>query len=63
MLTILAWLVFIPAVMWNAIFWSIAFVVFIESKDYGWANRRNLRDSILSLAALMIPGVFLFGWY
>lgn len=63
MLTILAWFVFIPAVVWNVIFWVIAFGVFIESKGYMWANERNLRDSILSLALLIIPGVYLFGWY
>ena len=62
MLTILAWMVFLPAAFWNVIFWCVAFSVFIESKTGDWANRRNLRDAVLSVALLLIPGVYLFGW-
>ena len=62
MLTILAWMVFIPAVVWNVTFWVIGFAIVIESKTGKWANLRNLRDAILSLALLLIPGVYLFGW-
>ncbi len=62
MLTILAWMVFLPAAFWNVVFWSVAFSVLIESKTGEWKNLRNLRDAVLSAALLLIPGVYLFGW-
>jgi hypothetical protein len=63
MLTILAWFVFVPAVMWNVLYWGMAFSIIINSKTNSWVSVRNLRDSILSLVLLIIPGVYLFGWY
>lgn len=66
MLTILAWLVFIPAAFWNVIFWCVAFATVIESKPdetrCELSTRRNLRDAVLSASLLLIPGVYLFGW-
>jgi predicted branched-subunit amino acid permease len=62
MLTILAYIVFIPALIWNVVFWGVAFGMLVEEKGYSWANFRNFRDTILSLALLLIPGVYLFGW-
>lgn len=59
MLTILAWMVFIPAVAWNVTFWAIGFATVIESEKGEWVNLRNLRDAMLSLALLLIPGVYL----
>lgn len=59
MLTIIAWLVFVPALAWNVLFFLIAF-------DEILANRkglpvRNLTDALVSLALLLVPGVYLFG--
>lgn len=62
MLTILAWMVFLPAAFWNVVFWSVGFSTVIESKTGEWKNLRNLRDAVLSAALLLIPGVYLFGW-
>jgi heme O synthase-like polyprenyltransferase len=61
MLTILSWMVFVPAVIWNVVFWVVAFGAVFEQKNKVWANRRNFRDAIISLALLFIPGVYLFG--
>lgn len=63
MLTIFAWIVFIPSVFWNMVFFGIAFANIIESKNNHWLNQRNFRDALLSLAILFIPGVYLFGWF
>lgn len=61
MLTILSWMVFVPAVIWNVVFWVVAFGAVFQQKNKVWANRRNFRDAIISLALLFIPGVYLFG--
>lgn len=61
MLTVLAWMVFIPAVVWNFVFFTIAFGDIVGDRRFSWVNPRNVRDLILSLAVLFIPGVYLFG--
>lgn len=63
MLTLLAWMVFIPAFVWNMVLLPIVFGDIIGKRDIDWATYRNLRDLVLSLAALFIPGVYLFGWF
>lgn len=63
MLTILAWMVFIPAVVWNMILFPVVFSDIISKGDLDWNKARNWRDLILSLAVLFIPGVYLFGWF
>jgi hypothetical protein len=61
MLTIIAWMIFVPAVIWNVLLWSILFLDIIYKQAYTWMTKRNLRDFLLSLAILLIPGIFLFG--
>jgi hypothetical protein len=61
MLTVFAWMVFIPAVIWNFVFFAIAFGEILGDRKFYWANKRNARDALLSLAVLFIPGVYLFG--
>jgi hypothetical protein len=64
MLTILAWLVFVPAVAWNIIFFYVAFEALMSSNsEIEWTNKRNLRDLTISLIILFVPGVYLFGWF
>jgi len=63
MLTILAWMVFIPAVIWNMTILIIMFTDIVYDGKLDWANWRNVRDLVLSLAILFIPGVYLFGWF
>jgi hypothetical protein len=67
MLTILAWMAFIPAVIWNMAMLIIAFTDIVGDitgdRKLHWANWRNIRDLVLSLAVLFIPGVYLFGWF
>ncbi len=62
MLTILAIIVFVPALVWNVVLWGVAIDTAVKDKGYAWANRRNFRDFTVSLAVLLIPGVYLFGW-
>lgn len=62
MLTILAYIVFVPALVWNVVLWGVTFDSIVKDKEYHWVNFRNFRDTILSLAVLLIPGVYLFGW-
>jgi hypothetical protein len=63
MLTILAWIVFVPAIVWAVTFFSIFFSAIINNNKPALRNPRNWRDAALSLALLLIPGVYLFGWF
>lgn len=60
MLTIIAWLVFVPALGWNVLFFLIAFGQLVKRKGL---LVRNLIDALVSLALLLVPGVYLFGWF
>jgi hypothetical protein len=60
MLTILAYIVFVPALLWNVVLCSALFYMVFTEKGYHWANFRNLRDIILSLVVLFVPGVYLW---
>ena len=59
MLTVLAWIVLIPAVIWNLI---LGFIVVATADRHDWRNLDNWRVLGISLAALMIPSLYLFGW-
>jgi hypothetical protein len=61
MLTIIAWIVFIPAIIWNIILFSIAFGDTMGDQKIHWLTRRNMRDITISLLMLFIPGIYLFG--
>lgn len=63
MLTILAWMIFIPAAIWNVVFFSIAFVDTLTKGISVWKINKNFLHAILSLALLLVPGVYLFGLY
>lgn len=64
MLTILAWLVFVPAVVWNFILFCVSFSdLMSDNSKIEWKRMKNLRDLILSLLVLFVPGVYLFGWF
>jgi hypothetical protein len=62
MLTILAWMVFVPAVIWNVIIFGVAFFDLIDDRSVEWLRSDNIFTLVLSLAVLLIPGVYLFGW-
>jgi len=59
MLTVIAWMVFIPAVIWNTVFFGYA----VLSSKPDWKMKQNWRDAAISLTVLMVPGVYLFGLY
>jgi hypothetical protein len=61
MLTILAWIVFVPAIIWNIILFSIVFGDIMGDQKFHWFNRRNMRDVTISLLILFVPGIYLFG--
>ena len=64
MLTIIAWLVFVPAAGWNIIIFSVAFEALMSpNSEIEWTSKRNLRDLTISLIILFVPGVYLFGWF
>ena len=64
MLTIIAHMVFWPAMIWNVVFWITAFSQLIDGTPLPrYIQLRNVRDSIFSLTLLLVPGVYLFGLY
>jgi hypothetical protein len=64
MLTILSWVVFVPAIIWNITLFSVAFGdLFSADPKLAWTNKRNIRDMVISLVLLFAPGVYLFGWF
>lgn len=62
MLTIVAWLVFIPATAWNALMFTYVMVDLMGKGQTNWRLWRNWRDLIISLVLMFLPGVYLFGW-
>lgn len=60
MLELIAWCVFIPATVWNILFWCIAFNDLIKRVPIVW--KRNMIARAISLALWFIPGVYLLGW-
>lgn len=64
MFTILAWIVFLPALVWNVIIMSIAFSdLMSDTRAVNWKQKKNLMQLAVSLAVLFVPGVYLFGWF
>ena len=63
MLTILAWMIFIPAAIWNVIFFSLAFSETLTKGISVWGRYDNCLHAIASLAVLLAPGIHLFGLY
>lgn len=64
MLTILSWVIFVPAFFWNVALVYVVWSDLMASKGrLGWKNKRNWRDLVLSLVILFVPGVYLFGWF
>ena len=63
MLTIIAWLIFIPAAVWNVIFFSLAFTETLTKGIAVWNRHDNWLHAIASLALLLAPGIYLFGLY
>ncbi len=63
MLTVVAWMVFVPAVVWNMLFFAIAFKDTVYNGIGVWANKANIQQSVISLVILFVPGVYLFGVY
>jgi len=64
MLTIIAWIIFVPTLVWNITIFSIAFGDLMSDKRaVNWKQKKNLMQLAVSLAVLFVPGVYLFGWF
>lgn len=59
MLTILASVIFVPALIWNLVFIPVAITQSFSRKNF-WSDIKAL---VFSLAILFIPGIYLFGIY
>lgn len=63
MITIVSWMIFVPALIWNIILFIVVFGDIMNTNPkFSWKNKRNWRDLTLSILILFIPGVYLFGW-
>ena len=62
MLTLFAWIVFIPAFGWFITI-TLIFLSDVISGDFHYFNSRNIRDLAFSVLMVMIPGVYLFGLF
>ena len=63
MITIIAWIVFIPAVIINVAWFSIAVYQVVEKRSLEALKQpSNIRDMIAILVVMFVPGVYLFGW-
>ena len=63
MLTIFAWMIFVPAFIWNIALLSIAFNSLVIERDFKSNIKINVLQLLVSLAILFIPGVYLFGFF
>lgn len=63
MLTIVAWIVFLPAAAWNVVFFGVVFADIINADWKYFKYTKNYVQAAASLAILFVPGVYLFGWY
>jgi len=61
MITIVAWIVFGLATVWNMIYFSIAAGFIMEGSKTSW--RREAKAMVISLLLWVVPGVYLFGWF
>jgi hypothetical protein len=62
MLTIIAWIVFVPAVFWNIIFFGVVFWNFMDRRYDTFRRLENYVQMVVSLLLLFVPGIYLFGW-
>jgi len=60
MLELIAWCVFIPATVWNILFWGLVFRDLMKREPFAWI--RNIIDGAISLTLWFVPGVYLLGW-
>jgi hypothetical protein len=60
MITIIAWIVFVFATIWNMLYWTVAVGEIIQAKKTNW--RRETVAMLISLLLWFVPGVYLFGW-
>jgi hypothetical protein len=70
MLTVLAYVVFIPALLFNIVLFLVMFNDLIKGNYKAFIDPTNLRDTFIiivimmvPITIMMVPGVYLFGWY
>ena len=63
MITIIAWIVFIPAVIINVAWFAVAAYQSTKKRSLKALKQpSNIRDLIAILVVMFVPGVYLFGW-
>ena len=60
MITIVAWIVFIFATIWNMLYWAVAVGEIVQAGKTNW--RRESVAMLITLMIWFVPGVYLFGW-
>lgn len=64
MLTIIAWIVFVFASIWNIFFWGVNVTYLVQGKSFDWDRGYvNCVKVIITLAIWIIPCVYLFGMF
>ena len=65
MLTILAWIIFIPALIFNIFLWlTILLAVLLDDRRIKFTNKDFVNTAtivIIGMIILWIPGIYLFG--
>lgn len=68
MLTVIAWIIFVPALIWNMMFGAAFITIVLEDIRFcpkevksQLAMWENWKYILISLSFLFIPGIYLFG--
>lgn len=62
MLTILAWMVFIPALAWNTLIFFFILKDAVGNRNFKYPYHEQFQIA-LSVVVLIVPSVYLFGWF
>ena len=63
MITVIAWIVFVFATLWNILFWTIGAWITLKGETKNVKMKRTIVEMVFTLAIWFIPGVYLFGWF
>jgi len=61
MITIVAWIVFVFATLWNILYFVVALDLILKKEKTNW--QCEIVAIVISLAFWFVPGVYLFGWF
>lgn len=61
MITIIAWIIFAFATVWNILYFGMALGDIMKNQKTNW--KRESVAIAMSLMLWFVPGVYLFGWF